>query len=1251
MAIGIKTSKRSQRKQITMRRHFLTEPLNLFARIISYFKRMNFTPKHTLLSLFFIIPALFASAQSYNNIEFIQNKGQWDSRVTYKGDISNGTIFMRASGFTVVQHHPDDYSKLATFMHGFKPDGSLVGPNDKLVVRSHAWNVDFVGASTTAKTIPEKMTPGYNNYFIGTDPSKWASDCRLFQALTMKDVYPNVDIRYYTDNGFLKYDIIAKPGSDISKIALKYDGIDKLLVKNKDLVISTSVGELKESLPYSYQATVTGRQEINCKYSVKDNIVSFDVKNYDPSATLIIDPVVIFGSFTGSTADNWGFTATYGPDGTMYGGGIVFDSGFPTSLNAYQTTYQGGNGGPGAGFDIGIMKLNATGSSRVYATYIGGGGNDQPHSLIVDPQGNLILAGRSNSSNYPVTGTGQIGVGGGFDIVVTKLNALGTALIGSKKIGGNQDDGVNISVTRALSSLQRNYGDDGRSEVIIDGAGNIYVASSTQSSNFPATPGSFQPTSAGVQDAVVIKLDPNVTALSFASYFGGSGNDAGYVLSLGPANSIYMAGGTESGNLPGNTAGTVGASTHGSIDGYVTVINNNGSAILRTTYIGTSGIDQVFGVQFDANGFPYVMGQTTGSWTTINATYSNAGGKQFIAKLQPDLSAFVYSTMFGSGAPTPNISPIAFLVDRCENVYISGWGGHFYTQNAFGSAGTGGLPVTADAIKPTTDGKDMYFFVLKKDAASLLFGSFYGENNSTTPGTDHVDGGTSRFDAQGNIYQAICGNCKLTQPPPSPIGSLVTTGAWATNNPSPDCQLTMVKIAMNLAGVAGDLQSSIDGVPRDTAGCVPLLVNFSDSIGNAQSYEWYFNYVPGNPPDLTTTVPSASTTYNNVGTVRAMMVAIDPNTCNVRDSSFLNIRIGDIEAFLRPAWQPFGPGCPKFTYQFTNNSTNSAALPFGATSFMWDFGDGSPRVPALIGAANAVLHTYPAVGTYRPKLILQDTAFCNNPDDSTFTISIADNVRAIISTPATGCKPYNAQINSASLNAVSWLWDFGDPTSPNNTSTAENPTHTYVNTGTYTIHLTAFNPGTCNLSHDTTFTITVLDAPVPDFDWNPKPPLPENSPTIFTNLSSPDAVSFKWVFGDGDSLLTTSRSSVSHQYNATGTYDACLTAYNSAGCDSTICKPVQAYIIPLVDVPNAFTPNSGDVNSVVKVMGFGIAKMTFTIWNRWGQKVFETNNRFQGWDGKVRGVVQPMDVYAYTLSIEFSDGVKLTKKGDITLIR
>jgi gliding motility-associated-like protein len=161
----------------------------------------------------------------------------------------------------------------------------------------------------------------------------------------------------------------------------------------------------------------------------------------------------------------------------------------------------------------------------------------------------------------------------------------------------------------------------------------------------------------------------------------------------------------------------------------------------------------------------------------------------------------------------------------------------------------------------------------------------------------------------------------------------------------------------------------------------------------------------------------------------------------------------------------------------------------------------------------------------------------------------------------------------------------------------------------------------------------------------------ENTPITFTNLSSPDAINFKWLFGDGDSLLTSLRVPVVHQYNATGIYNACLIAINAAGCADTLCMPVEALVVPAVDVPNAFTPASGDINSRVFVRGFGITKIRFIIWNRWGQKVFETNNQKSGWDGRYKGVIQPMEVYAYTLDVEFFDGTKATKKGDLTLIR
>ena len=1183
--------------------------------------------RYRYITLFLFILSTAVKAQ---NIEFIENKGQWDSHVKFRSEVPAGSFFIRNDGFTVLQHNKEDIKQAQEYIHGH--GNAQNKRNSPLVLRSHAYAVDFAGASKNIELVPDKPLEYYNNYFIGNDPSKWASNCKIYQGVTAKNIYPGVDVRFYTDKGSMKYDLIVKPGADISKIVLRYTGAENLEVRGKQLVIKTSVGDVKESDPYTYQYENNQRKQVSAKYVLIGKEVRFDVKNYNRNEVLIIDPTLIFSSFSGSTGDNWGFTATYGPDGSFYGGGISLKSGYPVTPGAFQTVWAGGNSGVNA-TDISISKLSADGTSRIYATYLGGSGNEQPHSLVVDGAGNLIVAGRTNSADYPLKGSGQIGSGGGYDIVVTKLNAAGSALIGSVKIGGQGDDGVNIAI-ESFSSLQQNYGDNGRSEVILDGGGNIYVASCTRSTDFPKTAGAFQQNNAGAQDAVVLKFNANVSLL-FASYLGGGADDAAYVLSLAANGDIYVGGGTASVNFPGTSAGVIHSTNQGGIDGFVSIISNNGIAVIRSTYVGTPATDQVYGVQFDKFGFPYICGQTKGNWPVINAAYSVGGAPQFIAKLKPDLSAFIYSTRFGKPSGVPNISITAFLVDNCENVYVSGWGG--VVDGQFESSLTSGMPITSDAIQSTTDGNDFYFFVLKKNATSQLFGSFWGQNGGLT---DHVDGGTSRFDKQGVIYQAICANCfgnavYLTTPGAAgPINGTTNSSGTVSG-----CNLAMLKISFDFAGVDAGLQSMINGVPRDTVGCAPLTVDFIDTVANAVKYYWYFG--DGSSPNpVITTVPNTSHTYNLPGLYRVMLIAEDSTTCNIRDTAYLTIKAGNLPATLDFTPVKLDP-CDSLKYRFDNLS--SSTRPFTNTSFIWDFGDNSPTI---IAGSAPVFHSYTSPGTYTIKLTLVDTAYCNAPDTAKKTIRIAPLVVAQFETPPTGCAPYTAQFINTSIAGQTFIWNFGD----NTTSTEIDPVHIYTTPGLYTITLIANDPSTCNLTDTTTTTINVFPIPVSNFTFSPDPPV-ENTPTSFNNLASPDAVKFKWLFGDGDSLLTNSRLPVKHQYNATGTYNACLIAINSAGCADTLCQDVRAVIYALVDVPNAFTPQRGDVNSVVFARGFGITKIRFIIWNRWGQKVFETNDKNIGWDGKYKGVIQPMDVYAYTLDVEFFDGTKTIKKGDISLIR
>ncbi len=1084
----------------------------------------------------------------------------------------------------------------------------------------------------------------------------------MYTVVTYKNVYPNVDVRYYTGDNNLKYDIIVNPGADISQIAMQYDGVDGLEIKKNKLHIKTSVDEVQESLPscFQYNNQSNARQTVKVQYKIKGKVVYFKVDDYDKNATLVIDPVV-FCTFSGSSSDNWGYTATYGPDGSFYAGGIVFGFGFQTTPGAFSSVFSDGaeEGGdltrnppiaPLSGYDMGIMSFSPDGSSVRFGTYVGGrNGNEQPHSLVVDSQGNLFIAGRTSSNDYPTTTNGfgrTFGQTGRYDIVLTKLSPTG-ALLASKIIGGTANDGVNIRPKYVppygTESLRRNYGEDARSEVILDNAGNVCLASCTQSANFRTTINAFQNTLLGRQDGVVMRLTSDLSNVLLSSYLGGDGDDAAYVLAVNPSNNdLYVAGGTTSSNLfPGNKVGTIGPSYKGNIDGYISIISNATGMVTQSTYIGTNGADQVYGIQFDSRGFPYIMGTTTSqNWpiatTTGNPLYSDPGGKQFIAKLTPNLNSYVYSTVFGPNrgeGASPSISPSAFLVDRCENVYISGWGGSISEDGraTYPNAGTRGLP-TANADNPNTDGNDFYFIVFKRDAQRVLYGSFFGQVGGVG---EHVDGGTSRFDREGVIYQAICANCgNPNRKPPFPT----TRGVAFPNNGSSDCNLAALKIAFDLAGIQGKIKTKIAG---DTIICKGSTVTFEDVIRKAQTYMWDFK--DGTMP-VTTNVPTVSHQFNTNGRFKVMLIAVDPTSCNLRDTSYVNIRVGDKNAMLSFNTVRQIP-CETYTVQFRNTSTPFPGTMFSDTAFGWDFGDNSPFL--INGRLNTVFnHQYSGPGNYKVKFVLRDTLFCNVFDTIEQMVNITPIVKANFTVPTEGCVPYTAVFTNNSLNGQNYIWTFGD----GGTSNQTNPTYVYNAVGRYPVKLIAIKPESCNIRDSVTTIITVNPIPVSNFTFSP--PL-VNTPTTFTNNSTSGiGVSYTWLFGDGESYTTTDRNTpVMHQYNATGSFNACLITTNQFGCKDTICQIVQAIVRPESDIPNAFTPGRFGENSSIKVKGFGIGQMTFRIFNRWGQKVFETNDRRVGWDGTVNGKLQPMDVYVYTLEIKYTDGTTKTQKGDITLIR
>ena len=1230
-----------------------------------------------VLFLSLIIHPLFS--QGY--LEFIENKGQWNSAVKFKTAIPGGSLYLLKTGYKVILQNYVFEDHIEPNHKEFQSIENQLPKAKSVKSWSHAYEIRFLHANPDPQIIKDKINTAYYNYFIGNDSSKWASHCNSYNAITYKDIYTNIDIRFHTDNGRLKYDIIVFPGGDPSKVQLAIDGADNLGLEKGSLVIGTSLGVVKEDKPYTYQPS--SKKNISASYILKEKTVHFSLGAYDKKNILIIDPEVIFASYAGGYSKVYnrssGFSGAYDKAGNFFLSGIAVSDSFFISNGAYQTINKGGNPAATLGSindvlsDMLISKFNPSGTQLICATFLGGAESaDFPNSTMVDSQGNLVIAGASASFDYPVTGANYGPCGGITDIIVSRLSNDCTKLMQSRKIGGSAMDGINILFTTKLNSTQipaTNIGvsysilqynnDDYRLDITLDPSDNIYIASCTQSNDFPVSANAVQKNNMGgkyKQDAVIIKFSPDLSTLLYSSYLGGSQDDAAYSLAINPlTNDIYVAGVTGSNDFLGIKPGSVMPSYKGGIaDGFICIFSNDGSIIRTASYMGTDGMDNIYAIRFDNKGSPYVTGTTTGNWPIINAAFSQPNAKQFIAKLKSDLSAFEYSTVFGTDTSLPNIVTTAFFIDRCEQVYVAGYGGtaEFNVSPnekvpiiyGFPNAGTSKMTTTSDALSNyVTRHGGFYYFILGANASKQVYGSFFGSIHDSVLRVnvgkgDFAYGAVSRFDKNGVLYQAYT---VTLGPGPSTAqnGYFPTTkGAWAENELAYR-SMAAVKIAFNLDGVRASLKSNIGGIIKSNA-CLPTTIQFSDSIGTGKQYRWLFG--DGSPETLTT-LPLTTYNYNKSGTFSARLISIDSNTCNISDTSYLTIRTGTIKADIQFTGSVQKP-CSASTLNFINTSSvSSNGKAFSANSFQWDFGDGTQQN----NAAQSVNHSYAAGGKYLVKLILSDTNYCNSPDTLSKIFSAPSLIKAAFTSLAPSyCTPALVSFSNTSIGGLNYLWIFGDGDSSNLSS----PTHTYSQSGSYTVSLKIKDNSSCNLEDNISSIVFIKGSPKSAFTYLPQPALP-NTPITFTNLSV-NSNNYKWLYGDGESVITNA-TTVNHLYNTEGQFKVCLIASNiGGGClPDTSCQNIVASILPVVEVPTAFSPNGDGKNDVLKVIGFGIQKMQWRIYNRWGMIVFESTSPSIGWNGKLNGLEQNTGVYVYELEVTFTNGEKISKTGTVTLIK
>jgi hypothetical protein len=644
-------------------------------------------------------PAPAGSTAALSNLgdlplAFVPNEGQTSDQVRFTTRASGGTIDFSAAGLSL--------SLPAT-------------SSETQDAKVQQVQMRFLASNLAASIEAGPALPGKASYYLGNDPSQWHTSLSTYESITYRELYPGVDVQYEGNAGSLKGTYTVAPGADPSAIHWRYDTSSVSLDAEGNLLIATNgTAKLTELAPVAWQLVGGQRVPVQVAYHLEDGNAGFKVGAYDPSLPLVIDPTLTYSTYFGTWArdtnsgigldaagniyvggSSYGVDFQYGnimiaklsPDGHTvlytvdFGGsrsevasamtvdpaGNLYITGFTNSinyplLNPFQAAYRA----------TVLTKFNTAGT-MLYSTHFGGTGPDAATSIRVDGEGNMYLAGATNSTDFPTVNPIQGALRGNSDGFLSKLNAAGSALIFSTYLGGNNND-----IIEGLT---------------LDHVGDLYITGYTISSDYPTTPGAFQTTHVGLQDAFVSKVNASGSGLVWSTYLSG-GNDAGYGIAVDTTGHAYVTGVTESQSFP-VTPGSFQPYYHGSGDAFVTKFTPDGSALVYSSLLGGSGTfpqgeDIGTAIAVDGEGYAYVTGSTfSPDFPTLSAVQDHHGGLHdaFVTKFRPDGASVSYSTFLGgtyvlNGGDGDDVGE-EILLDQQGNVVVGGTAqsGNFPTAN------------------------------------------------------------------------------------------------------------------------------------------------------------------------------------------------------------------------------------------------------------------------------------------------------------------------------------------------------------------------------------------------------------------------------------------------------------------------------------------------------------------------------------------------------------------------------------------
>jgi len=659
-------------------------------------------------------------------LSFIQNNGQVDRRIKFYEKGSGHATFFTKEGVYISLIKGQSLEVRSQKLENISPAGARGSERREVEIIK----LTLSDANKDPEIVPINKQEGQVNYFIGNDPKRWKTNIPTYQGVLYKEVYKGIDMKFYGDNRRLEYDIFVKPGADPKVVKFSYEGIEDIeMTETGDLKIALEEGHIIQKRPYIYQEIDGRRVEVGGNFIINDcehfplkiqkiqdrmsrqeqcHSFGFEIAKYDKGYPLIIDPILIYSTYLGGSnfdvGSDAGLDITVDTLGKVYITGMTYSPDFPLA-----SPIQGTLGGYS---DVFVTKIDASGNSIIYSTYLGGSNEDYGEAIAVDVFGNAYITGGTNSPDFPLASPIQGTLGGYSDVFVTKIDASGNSIIYSTYLGGSSNDGGsgigvdalgNAYITGLTSSsdfpiaspIQGTcascdvYADvfvtkidasgtsllystflggssaDISNDIAVDTFGNAYIVGDTLSSDFPVL-SSIQGTPGGYWDAFVTKINAPGNVLIYSTYLGGSSFDSGYAIAVDNSGNAYITGETSSSDFPvvSPLQGLLGT------DAFVTKIDATGNSLIYSTFLGGSYFDRGWGIATDDSGNAYLTGETSSSdFPVVSSMQGFLNADAFITKVDPSGSSLIYSTYLGGSDWE---SGVGIAVDICGNAYSTG---------------------------------------------------------------------------------------------------------------------------------------------------------------------------------------------------------------------------------------------------------------------------------------------------------------------------------------------------------------------------------------------------------------------------------------------------------------------------------------------------------------------------------------------------------------------------------------------------